>query len=400
MSPPAEVRAPTLDEILAARRRLDGIALRTPLLRLEWEPPAEAVSRSGPAAPPFPEIYLKLENLQPIGSFKLRGAGNAMLQAGRERLADGVYTASAGNMAQGVAWSARRLGVAATAIVPDHAPATKIAAIERLGGTVLKVPFERWWQVIAEHRYPGMAGLFIHPVSDTAVMAGNGTIGLEIFDELPDVDEVLVPFGGGGLSCGIAAALRELRPTAAVYGCEVETAAPLTASLAAGEARSVDYQPTFVDGIGGKGLLPDMWPVVSRLLAGSRVSPLAAIAAAVRLIAERHRVIAEGAGATALAAALAPYQPPAASGTAPSAGAAPLAGPSQSAGAAPLPGPSQSAGAAPARNDLREVSVSPRGEPTAEPRSGAATRKKIVCIVSGGNIDAAKLATILSGGVP
>jgi threonine dehydratase len=334
-APVRGLRAPTLDEIRAARDRLNGIALTTPLLRLEWEAPAAG---GGAAA----EIYLKLENLQPIGSFKLRGAGNAMLQAGRERLADGVYTASAGNMAQGVAWGARRLGVAATAVVPDHAPATKLAAIERLGGSVVKVPFERWWQVIAEHRYPGMAGLFIHPVSDTAVMAGNGTIGLEICEQLPGVDLVLVPFGGGGLSCGIASALRELRPAAAVYGCEVTTAAPLAASLAAGAPRSVDYQPSFVDGIGGKTLLPEMWPLASRLLAGSRVVPLAAVAAAVRLLAERHRVIAEGAGATAVAVAMA------------------LA---------------QGGGA--------EVSG-----------------KKIVCIVSGGNIDTPKLAAILAGGIP
>ena len=396
MNPPAELRAPTLDEIRAARQRLDGVALRTPLLRLEWEPPASgaAAGAAGAAAPPFPEIYLKLENLQPIGSFKLRGAGNAMLQAGRERFADGVYTASAGNMAQGVAWSARRLGVAATAIVPEHAPATKIAAIERLGGRVVKVPFERWWQVIAEHSYPGMAGLFIHPVSDTAVMAGNGTIGLEILDQLPDVDEVLVPFGGGGLSCGIAAALRALRPGAAVLGCELESAAPLAASLAAGAPRSVDYQPTFVDGIGGKGLLPDMWPLASRLLAGSRAAPLAAIAAAVRLLAERHRVIAEGAGAASLAVALAPYQAPAAAAAAGAppgvgapqlAGAAPAAIGSAGAVASPSPGAWQSAGVPPARN--------------AAARSGDAPRK-IVCIISGGNIDAAKLAVILGGGVP
>jgi threonine dehydratase len=343
----AELRAPTLDEIRAARERLAGIALRTPLLRLEWEPPAAGSGATGEAAPagagragaePAAEIYLKLENLQPIGSFKLRGAANAMLQGGPERLAAGVYTASAGNMAQGVAWSARRLGVGATAIVPDHAPATKLAAIERLGGTVVKVPFERWWQVIVEHRYPGMAGLFIHPVSDTAVMAGNGTIGLEICEQLPGVDLVLVPFGGGGLSCGIAAALRELRPAAAVHGCEVTTASPLAASLAAGEPRTVDYQPSFVDGIGGKALLPEMWPLVSRLLAGSHVVSLAAVAAAVRLLAERHRVIAEGAGATAVAAAMA--------------------------------------------------------------LATTAPGKKIVCIVSGGNIDNAKLAAILAGGVP
>jgi len=349
MTAGGELRAPTLDEVRAARQRLSGLAVQTPLLRLDWEAAKgggaeRAASERGPDAPKpktaAPEIYVKLENLQPIGSFKLRGAANAMLQAGRERLAAGVYTASAGNMAQGVAWSARRLGVAATAIVPDHAPATKLAAIERLGGAVVKVPFERWWQVIAEHRYPGMAGLFIHPVSDTAVMAGNGTIALEICEQLPEVDAVLVPFGGGGLSCGIAAALRELRPAAAVYACEVTTAAPLAASLAAGEPRAVDYQPSFVDGIGGKAVLPEMWPLARSLLAGSRVVPLPDVAAAVRRLAERHRVIAEGAGATAVAAAMA------------------------LAAAGELPG------------------------------------KTIVCIVSGGNIDNAKLATILGGGVP
>jgi threonine dehydratase len=282
------------------------------------------------------EVWLKLENLQPIGSFKLRGAANAMRLAGPEKLRDGVYTASAGNMAQGVAWSARELGVPATVVVPEQAPATKLAAIERLGGRVVKVPWERWWRVIEEHTFPGLGGLFIHPVADRAVMAGNGTIALEILEDLPDVDTVLVPFGGGGLSCGIAAALAALRPEARVYGCEVATAAPLAASFAAGSAQTIDYKPSFVDGIGGKGLLPDMWPLVSRLLAGARAASIEEIAAAVRLLAERHRVIAEGAGATPVAAAL-------------------------------------------------------KGVPEA---------RKLVCIVSGGNLDAAKLCTILEGRVP
>jgi threonine dehydratase len=372
-SPVAELRAPTLEEVRAARRRLAGIVQETPLLRLEWEPPSGGAGEgaggegaAGAGRGVAPEIYLKLENLQPIGSFKLRGAGNAMLQAGSERLDGGVYTASAGNMAQGVAWGARRLGVPATAIVPDHAPATKLAAIERLGGTVMKVPFERWWEVIVEHRYPGMRGLFIHPVSDRAVMAGNGTIALEIVDRLPDVDAVLVPFGGGGLSCGIAAALRELRPGAAVYGCEVETAAPLAASLAAGAPRTVDYRPSFVDGISGKGLLSEMWPIVKSLLAGSRVVSLAAVAAAIRLLAERHRVIAEGAGATSLAAAL------------------------EMAASA--------AYSAPPRGQLPATHGGGAAAPHPEPAPRAP--RKIVCIISGGNIDAAKLATILTGGVP
>lgn len=291
------LEAPSLDEIRAARERLSGLALRTPLVPLQ----AEGLGRP---------VYLKLENLQPIGSFKLRGAGNALRQASPETLAGGVYTASAGNMAQGVAWCARELGVPATVVVPDHAPATKLAAVRRLGAEIEAVPFETWWRVIVEHRYrrpdgtePG--GLFIHPVSDRAVMAGNATIALEILEDLPVVDTILVPYGGGGLSCGIAAALKVLSPRTRVIACEVETAAPLAASLAAGEPREADYRPSFVDGIGGKSVLPEMWPLARDLLAGSRTLSLAEVAGAVRHLAERHRVIAEGAGATPVAAALA-----------------------------------------------------------------------------------------------
>jgi threonine dehydratase len=239
-------------------------------------------------------------------------------------------------MAQGLAWNARRLGVPCAVIVPDHAPATKLAAIERLGARVVKAPFEQWWKVIEDHEYPGMDGLFVHPVSDPAVIAGNGTIGLEILEELPDVDAVLVPYGGGGLSCGIASAIRAQRREARIFACEVETAAPFSASLAAGRPVSVDYTRSFVDGIGGKSVLPEMWPLASMLLAGSLVSTLVEVAAAVRLLAERNRVVAEGAGATPVAAALA----------------------------------------------------------------GKAGSGKVVCVVSGGNIDAETLAAILRGQMP
>ena len=317
------LQAPSLDEIRAARKRLAGITVRTPLIRLN----AEGLSA---------EVWLKLENLQPIGSFKLRGAANAMRLAGPEKLREGVYTPSAGNMAQGVAWSAREIGVPATVIVPDHAPATKIAAIERLGGKVMKVPFERWWQTMEEHSFPGQGGLFIHPVADRAVMAGNGTVALEILEDLPDVDTVLVPIGGGGLSSGIAAALAALRREARVFGCEVDTAAPLSASLNAGERQVIEYRPSFVDGIGGKCILSEMWPIVSSLLAGARVVSLEQVAAAVRLLVERHRVVAEGAGAASVAAALA----------------------------------------------------------------GVPEGRKVVCVVSGGNLDTAKLCAILEGRVP
>ena len=291
-APVRVLASPTVDEIRAAAARLEGVALRTPLVRLQSE------------ALPGP-VWLKLENLQPIGSFKLRGAGNAMALADQGTLREGVVTTSAGNMAQGVAWCARRLGVPCRVLVPDHAPAAKLDAIHRLGGETVPIPFDEWWRRLVEHDPGDLPGLFIHPVADPAVIAGNGTIGLEIAAELPDVETVIVPYGGGGLSCGIAAALRETAPSARVVAAEVETAAPLAAALAAGEPVAVDYRPSFVDGIGGKSVLLEMWPLASTLLAGSEVVTLAAVAAAIRLLVERHHVVAEGAGAASVAAALA-----------------------------------------------------------------------------------------------
>jgi threonine dehydratase len=315
------IAAPTLEELEEARKRIASLIVRTPLIRLNIDDM---------------EIFLKLENLQPIGSFKIRGAGNAILAAPRDVLAEGVWTASAGNMAQGVAWIARRLGIASTAVVPDHAPQTKLEAIERLEGKTIKVPFEQWWQILLTHRFEVLSGRFVHPVCDPLVIQGNGTIGLEILADVPDVDAILVPYGGGGLSTGIASAVRALKSHAKVYACEVETAAPLAASLAAGEPREVPYMPSFVDGIGGKSMLPAMWPLVKALIHSSLVVSLKQISAAIRLLAERNRVIAEGAGAASVAAAL----------------------------------------------------------------SGMAGRGKIVCVVSGGNIDPTKLSKILAGGTP
>jgi threonine dehydratase len=280
-----------LDEIRAARETIAGTAVRTPLIPLNVEAPAE--------------IYLKLENLQPIGSFKLRGAYNAMRRATKEELAGGVVTASAGNMAQGVAWAARELGVPATIVVPDHAPETKLAAIARLGGQVVKVPFERWWQTIVEHRFEGVEGLFVHPVENDHVMAGNGTIGLEILEDLPGADAVVIPWGGGGLTTGIASAIKQIRPETKIYAVEPETAAPLTATLAGGgEPVPVEYEASFVDGAGSRALLPRLWELARPLVDGAQAVPLSDTATAVRLLAERARVIAEGAGALAVAAAL------------------------------------------------------------------------------------------------
>jgi threonine dehydratase len=283
------IDAVSVDDIRAAQERIADSVVRTPLVRLNVE---------------NTEIFLKLENLQPIGSFKLRGAGNAIALANPDELAKGVYTASAGNMAQGVAWHARRLGISCTVVVPEHAPETKLAAITRLGAKFIKVPFDEWWQVIVTHNYPGLDGLFIHPVSDAAVIAGNGTIGLEILEDLPEVETILIPYGGGGLSCGIATAVRALRPEVKLYACEVETSAAFSAALGAGEPTKIDYKATFVDGIGSTGVLEEMWPMAQDLLDGSLVMPVAEVAEAVRTLAERNRVIAEGAGATPVAAAL------------------------------------------------------------------------------------------------
>jgi threonine dehydratase len=280
----------TAAEARDARRNIASVAVRTPLIRSNADAPAN--------------LYLKLENLQPIGSFKIRGAANVMARTPRERLARGVLTASAGNMAQGVAFCARRIGVGATIIAPDTAPATKIRAVERMGGRVIKVPFADWWRTFETRSYPGIEATFIHAFDDPDVMAGNGTIALELLEDLPDLDAVVIPWGGGGLSCGIAAVLRELAPRVRIYAAEIETAAPLAASLAAGEPRQVEYQASFVDGIGSKMVFPGMFESARRLLIESLVVTLTEAADAMKMMAERNRIIIEGAAACAVAAGL------------------------------------------------------------------------------------------------
>jgi threonine dehydratase len=273
-----------------ARRNIASVAVRTPLVRCNTDTPAD--------------LYLKLENLQPIGSFKIRGAANVMALTPREQLDRGVLTASAGNMAQGVAFCARRLSIKATVVAPDTAPATKTLAVERMGGRVIKVPFAEWWRTFETRSYPGVDATFIHAFDDPHVMAGNSTIALELLEDLPDLDAVVIPWGGGGLSCGIAAVMRSLAPRVRIYAAEIETAAPLAASLAAGEPRIVDYKPSFVDGIGSKTVFRNMFEHARGLLTGSLVVTLDEAAQAMRLAAERNRVIVEGAAACAIAAAL------------------------------------------------------------------------------------------------
>ncbi|WP_419949248.1 threonine ammonia-lyase [Candidatus Palauibacter sp.] len=316
------MKSPGLPEIEAARERVYAAALRSPLVRLGVDD--------------GPEIWLKLENLQPIGSFKIRGSANAIGLIPPEELTSGVWTASAGNMAQGVAWNARRLGVPCSVVVPETAPRLKLDAIARLGATAVKTSVASWFEVFRTQRFDGMGGRFVHAFMDRDVMAGNGTIALELVEDLPDVDAVIVPFGGGGLACGIAAGMRAVAPDVPVFASEVSGQAPLAESRRAGRAVSIPYTPSFVDGIGGPHVEPAMWDLAEDLLAGSVEITLEDTAESVRLLATRNRVVAEGAGASPVAAAL----------------------------------------------------------------SGAVEGDKIVCIVSGGNLDPACLATILHGGVP
>lgn len=283
------------------------------------------------------EIWLKLENLQPIGSFKIRGAANAVLGAPPEEVARGLVTTSTGNMAQGVAWMARQLGVPATIVAPHNAAATKLAAVERLGGRIVRVTWDEWWTAMELSHLDGVEGLFVHPVQDDPVIAGNGTAGLELVEDLEGFDAVLIPWGGGGLTTGIASAVKALRPEVRVYVCEPETGAPVTAAIANGRVPvKIDYTVSFIDGAGSGALLPKMWGLASPLVTDALAIPLAEAAAAVKTLVERGRVVGEGAAGLPVAAAL----------------------------------------------------------------SGRVEGDRLVCIVSGGNIDAHRLAEILEGRVP
>ena len=297
-------------------------AVRTPLIRIDLS------DLGGPLS----EVFLKLEVLQPIGSFKIRGAYNVLRQLTPSQLKDGVWTVSAGNAAQGVALAARTLGARCSVMVMDTAPEAKIRAIERLGATIVRATYDECWRTVVEHGSSRMSGYFVHPFDDDRFIAGNGTVALEILEDLPEVDSIVAPLGGGGLLAGIAAAVGELRPQTRVFAAEPETAAPLAASLEQGRPLYFDaWTPSFVDGAGGKSVLETMWPLL-RTLAGSIVVSLDDVARAMRLVAERARVIAEGAAGCAVAAAI----------------------------------------------------------------SGRAGRGKIVAVVSGGNIDLARFASLVS----
>jgi threonine dehydratase len=318
------VRLPTAAEVEAARANIAGCALRTPLWRLEAE------------TPPGVNVWLKLENLQPFGSFKIRAAVNALKSRDPATLKGGVLGASAGNFGLGLALAARQLGVPVTIVAPETASETKAAALRALGATVIRVPFDDWWRVLTTRRFDGADGVFFHPVAEAEVVAGNATIGAEILEDLPRFDAVVVPFGGGGLISGIGSVVRRLNPGARMIAVESPSSQPAAAALSAGRPTPVKHTPSFVDGIGSTTVLDEMWPLVRECVDAAVCVSFDEIAGAIRLLAARHHVIAEGAGAAPVAAALA----------------------------------------------------------------GKAGQGDIVCIVSGGNLDAAKLARILAGETP
>jgi len=289
------LRAISIETIRDAARNVYDAAVRTPLVPL------------GPLTPGGPDIFLKLETLQPIGSFKIRGAYNAVRRLSAGQLASGVWTVSAGNAAQGVAFAARKTGARCSVMVMDTAPETKLRAIDRLGATIVKASYEECWRTVEQHGSARMIGHFVHPFDDDDFISGNGTAGLEIVEDLPDVDAVVAPVGGGGLLTGIGVALRALRPEARVYAAEPETAAPLQRSMKNGKASRFDeWTSSFVDGAGGKSVLETMWPLLREYVHESIVVSLDDAARAMRLTAERARVIAEGAAACAVAAAVSP----------------------------------------------------------------------------------------------
>ena len=312
-----------LSDILAARTRLAGQTLVTPVVGCQ-------------AAPAGKTVRLKLESLQPIGSFKLRPIGNAVLSRTSAQLAAGIYTSSSGNSALGVAWMARQLGIEGTAVVPANAPEAKLEKLRRLGARIDMRSVEDWWRAIQRGALPEQEGVYIDAVRDPACLAGDATIGLEILEQFPDVEAIFVPFGGGGLACGIACAVRAIHPQVKVIACELDTAHPCKAALAAGAPVETPHDPGFVSGVGFGTVLPEMWPLIRSLVDGVITVSLAEVASAIKVMVENNRVVAEGAGAIPVAAAL----------------------------------------------------------------SGRYGYSRVCAVVSGGNLDSAALSTILQGGVP
>jgi threonine dehydratase len=288
---PEEVKSVGMAQIDAARGRIEGLSMISPLVGCD-------------IAPPDKTLRLKLENLQPIGSFKIRPIANAVLTKRRADLNSGIYTISSGNSALGVAWMARRLGIAATAVVPTNAPQAKLEKLRRLGARIDMRPNDVWWRAIERGTLETLEGVYIDAVRDPASLAGDATIGVEILAQWPDVEAILVPFGGGGLACGIACAVRAIRPQVKIIACELASAHPLKSAFDAGAPAQTSHEAGFVSGVGAGSVLPEMWPLARSMIDEVITVSLAQVAQAIRLLAENNRIVAEGAGAVSVAAAL------------------------------------------------------------------------------------------------
>ena len=289
---PEAVRPIELSEIREARKRIEKTIVRTPLVRLEL-------------GPKFPDIRLKLENLQPINAYKLRGAANAVAMLPESARKRGVWTISAGNAGQGVAYAARQAGVPCTVVVIDAAPESKIERMRALGAKLIPVPYEVAWQALEDRSYPGAAGTFVHPFDDHNFIAGHGTMGLEILEDAPNTTAVIASIGGGGLITGVGSAIKALKPDVEIWGVEPETAAPAALSFEKGSPQVFEnWTSSFVDGAGGRSVFPRMWERMKSVVDGYLVVTLEETKKAMRLMAEKARVISEGAGAMPLAAAL------------------------------------------------------------------------------------------------
>ena len=293
----AEVKAVGIAQIEAARARIEGLSLVTPLVGCDIAPQGKT-------------LRLKLENLQPIGSFKTRPIANAVLCKNRAELSAGLYTTSSGNSALGVAWMARRLGIASTAVVPSNAPEAKLDKLRRMGTRIETLSKEAWWRAIESGTLADQAGMYIDAVRDPASLAGDGTIGAEILEQWPEVEAILMPFGGGGLACGIACAVRALKPRVKIIACELAGAHPLQSAFAAGRPTPTAHEAGFVSGIGYGQVLPEMWPLARSMIDEVLTVSIAQVAQAIKLLAENNRIVAEGAGAVSVAAALAAQYAP------------------------------------------------------------------------------------------
>src|SRR5437899_4164500 len=286
------VRPIGLSEIQEARKRIAQTIVRTPLIRLEL-------------GPDFPDIRLKLENLQPINAYKLRGAANAVALLSDSERERGVWTISAGNAGQGVAYAARQAGVPCAVVVIETAPKSKLDRMRALGARLFPVPYDVAWKALEERSYPGAEGTFVHPFDDHNFITGHGTMGLEILEDAPDTAAVIASIGGGGLITGVGSAIKALKPEIKVWGVEPDTAAPAALSFAKGSPQVFkNWKPSFVDGAGGQSMFPRMWERMKPVVDGYIVVSLDETRQAMRLMAEKARIIAEGAGALPLAAAL------------------------------------------------------------------------------------------------